>query len=193
VGCDCYPRSVKRKESTSATDEAGKLFVYLTAEGRFYYNHGKAWDGIKDERVRQILEMDYGICDSKDSDAATRFMRQTMRDRQVYLAVDVAGYSAGVHLDTKERPFLVMQSTPLITPVKGEWRLIKKILTNMLREQLKYFHCWMKWAMESLRDQTRAPGHYLIIMGPPGCGKTLAQEKIIRRCSDADRPIVSTT
>jgi hypothetical protein len=46
-------------------------------------------------------------------------------------------------------------------------------------DQIGLFHCWMKWGMESLRDQTRAPGHYLIIMGPPKCGKSLLQEKII--------------
>ena len=33
--------------------------------------------------------------------------------------------------------------------------------------------------MEALRDRTFAPGHYLIIMGPAKCGKTLTQEKII--------------
>jgi hypothetical protein len=37
----------------------------------------------------------------------------------------------------------------------------------------------MQWAYVALRDQSRAPGHFLVIMGPPGCGKTLTQEKVI--------------
>jgi hypothetical protein len=37
----------------------------------------------------------------------------------------------------------------------------------------------MKWAMEALRDGTLAPGHYLVLMGPADCGKTLTQEKLI--------------
>ena len=103
-----------------------------------------------------------------------------MKERTIHDVAQVAGFKAGIHRDTLGRQFLVPNSTPMIEPIYKPWPLIKRAITGLLGvRQTIYFHAWMKWALESLRDQSGAPGHYLIIMGPAGCGKTLLQEKII--------------
>jgi hypothetical protein len=114
---------------------------------------------------------------------------------KVRVAVNVAGYSAGIHKNTMGKPFLILEPTKFPDLIRGDWSFINSILYGLLGlpdadlerlglkklgiDQIGLFHCWMKWGMESLRDQTRAPGHYLIIMGPHKCGKSLVQEKII--------------
>jgi hypothetical protein len=151
------------------------LFAYYRKGDDFYFNHGDGWGPVSDTRARQILQIDYGI-----EEAATATLRTIMKERTIHDVAQVAGFKAGIHEDTLGRQFLVPNSTPMITPEDRPWPLIKRAITGLLGvRQTIYFHAWMKWALESLRDQSGAPGHYLIIMGPAGCGKTLLQEKII--------------
>lgn len=167
-----FVKTNKPGEDLAAIEEK---FVYVVDGDEFYFNHGLKWGVLKDARAKLILEQDYGIEDEADV-----IFRRLMDRRQVVAVADIAGYRAGIHLDSKKRPFLVTETTPFIEPTPGEWQLIERLLTGLLGpEQLPYFHAWMKWALLALRDQSFAPGHFLILMGPPGCGKTLLQEKII--------------
>jgi hypothetical protein len=166
-------------------------FAYATCSDEFYFYHGDdVWGAIGDTRVGLILTQDLRI-KAEDIGSCERFI---MKECPVRIGVNVAGYSAGIHTDTAGKPFLVLETTKLPELIKGDWSLINNILHGLLGtpddltrlgleklglDQVGLFHCWMKWGMEALRDRSRAPGHYLIIMGPPKCGKTLLQEKII--------------
>jgi hypothetical protein len=158
-------------------------FVYHRKTDEFYFLHDNSgWGPVSDGRVKLILEKDYHIRDNDEEDpgAASRFLRGIMKKRLVVDVVQIAGYNAGIHLDAQNRPFLVSDSTVLIEPVKGSWDLIRNIINGLLgEEQAQYFHAWMHWGLRAIREQNFAPGHYLIIMGPSNCGKTLLQEKII--------------
>jgi Family of unknown function (DUF5906) len=167
---------VKTNEPGGNLAAIEEKFVYVVGGDEFYFNHGLKWGAITDGRLRLILAQDYSI-----EDGANGVIRSLMNRRQVLAVADVAGYKAGIHRDSKKRPFLVTETTPFIEPIaNGQWQLIERLLTGLLgAEQLPYFHSWMKWALLALRDQSFAPGHFLIIMGPPGCGKTLLQEKLI--------------
>ena len=165
----------------------GSRFAYATHGDEFYFNHGDVWSAVHDARTDLILSQDLDISGNEKTATLDRYKRFIMRQCRVSVAVNVAGYLAGIHKSTTGKPFLVLETTEMPSPVEGEWCLIKRILGGMLGTgkgpggavQVCYFHSWMKWAMEALRDRTFAPGHYLIIMGPAKCGKTLTQEKII--------------
>ena len=168
------------KPPKTTTSLIQSLFAYHRKGDDFYFDHGDGWGPVGDGRLKEILEIDHRITDSKDSSAATLMLRGIMKNNTIHDVAQVAGYKAGIHLDTLGRRFLVPSSTPMIEPEDRPWPLLKRVITGLLGvRQAIYFHAWMKWALESLRDQSGAPGHYLIMMGPAGCGKTLLQEKII--------------
>jgi hypothetical protein len=156
-------------------------FAYHVHGDQFYYDHGGYWGPVGEQRLKDILEINHHISDSKDyPSVVTEAIVKLTEKCVVFDIAQVAGYKAGVQLDTRGRKFLVPESTNTVEPVDRPWPLIKRLLTGMFGvEQTVYFHCWMKWGLEALRDQTQAPGHYLNIMGPHKCGKTLLQEKII--------------
>jgi len=170
------PNASYSKEDHRSYSFDAKKFAYLIDDSDcFYFNHGPKWGRIADQRLRLILKQDHDVEDDEMEGA----IRHLMLSRQVFAVADIAGYNAGVHQDSKGRPFLVTETTNYVKPVRGAWPTIEALLTGMLRDEVPYFHSWMKWAYFALRDQSRAPGHFLVIMGPPGCGKTLTQEKII--------------
>ena len=175
TNCDVDFFIRKKSESEATSGPITSLFAYHRKGDEFYFNHGDGWGPVSDTRARQILNIDHGI-----EEAATAALRTIMKERTIHDVAQVAGFKAGIHRDTLGRQFLVPNSTPMIEPIDKPWPLIKRAISGLLGvRQTIYFHAWMKWALESLRDQSGTPGHYLIIMGPAGCGKTLLQEKII--------------
>jgi hypothetical protein len=155
-------------------------FAYATTSDEFYFDHGSVWGAVKDSRTDLILAQDLGISGEGKAATLDAYQRIIMRECPVSVAVNIAGYPKGIHLSTTGRPFLVLEPTETPAPIRGDWRPIKRLLGGMLGPfQTCLFHCWMKWGMEALRDGTLAPGHYLVLMGPAACGKTLTQEKLI--------------
>jgi hypothetical protein len=167
-------------------------FAYATCSDEFYFNHGDHWGQVGETRTDLFLSNAVKIDDNENADRYKYLITQECKAR---VAVNVAGYSAGIHKNTMGKPSLILEPTKFPDLIRGDWSFIYSILYGLLGlpdadlerlglkklgiDQIGLFHCWMKWGMESLRDQTRAPGHYLIIMGPPKCGKSLVQEKII--------------
>jgi hypothetical protein len=181
------------EKTQSAIDREFVLshFAYATCSDEFYFNHGDHWGQVGETRTDLFLSKSV-ILKDKDDDEYKYLITQECKVR---VAVNVAGYSAGIHRNTMGKPFLILETTKFPDLVRGDWSFVNNILHGLLGlqdadlvrlglkklgiHQVGLFHCWMKWGMESLRDQTRAPGHYLIIMGPHKCGKSLLQEKII--------------
>jgi hypothetical protein len=101
-----------------------------------------------------------------------------MENAQVYLAANVSGYNSGVYKDETGKPYLILQSHNLITPVKGDWSLTRENTESMFGPiQTPYLYGWMRWGYLSYESRSLAPGQLLVLVGANNCGKTLYQEK----------------
>jgi hypothetical protein len=77
---------------------------------------------------------------------------------------------------------LVLRGRELLEAVPGEWTPTRSILTNMFgEEQLPYFLSWIKLAVAGLYGprEERLYGQAVVLCGPPSCGKSLVQNRII--------------
>jgi hypothetical protein len=91
----------------------------------------------------------------------------------------LAGYRPGVYEQHGEM-ILVTDGPKLIEPREGEFPVINKFLTGLLgEEQRRYFDCWLKVAVEALRNQRIRPGQAFVVAGPKDCGKSVLQNLII--------------
>jgi hypothetical protein len=183
-------RAEDRQERQLLAQKAGDpvdYFFYVTEDDSYYYWHDDHWGPIDKTTAYENLQFFFGRTDDKETGPhASQFLAGIRKDKKVRMALKIAGYKSGRNLDNRGKPFLVVESTQPLKAVKGEWGLIRKILTGMLgEEQLPYFYAWLKHGRSTLHRNSRDPGHYLIIMGPNDCGKTLTQERIIDPLFDA--------
>jgi Bifunctional DNA primase/polymerase, N-terminal len=167
-------------------------FVYEVDTDSFFFRHdGFGWGPVSETRVNLKLRQEGNIPKKEHP----YFKNYISNKNRVLFAVDAAGYDAGIHYTALRQPYLVTKTTNILTPEAGDWSWIHTIIDSFLSNteeedkrlgldllkttQVGLFYSWLHWAMVALRDRTFAPGHYLILMGPPNCGKTLLQTKII--------------
>jgi hypothetical protein len=151
-------------------------FVHHVSENKFFQNRGEAWGPATMDTLWLFLTTKYGI---KREDVP-KIIVNIMENAQVYLAANVAGYKSGLYQDETGKPYLVLQSHNLITPVKGDWPLIREITESMYGPvQTPYLYGWLQWGFLSYESRSLAPGQLLVLVGTNNCGKTLYQEKVI--------------
>jgi hypothetical protein len=98
---------------------------------------------------------------------------------QVGYGGKLAGYRPGVYEQHGET-ILVTDGPKLIEPKEGDFAVISEFLTALLgEEQRRYFDCWLKVAVEALRNQRFRPGQAFVVAGPKDCGKSVLQNLII--------------
>jgi len=109
-----------------------------------------------------------------------RVLDEATESRVVDFAGEIAGTPAGVYENPGGR-LLVLKSPRLIEPCDSPagFPTIEAFLTALLGEGSIYFVSWLKIAFQSLRAGERRPGHSLIFVGPPDCGKSRLQHQII--------------
>jgi hypothetical protein len=87
----------------------------------------------------------------------------------------------------------------LIVPEAGDFQNIEAFLNALLGPDATiHFCCWLKIAYGALRNSERRPGQALILVGPPGGGKSRVQHHIITpilagRCADPKSYIFRAT
>jgi hypothetical protein len=151
-------------------------FVHHVSENKFFQKRGEVWGPATIDNVTLFLATKYKV---KKEDIPAIIV-DIMENAQVYLAANVAGYKSGIYKDEKGHPYLVLQNHNLITPVKGDWPLIREITESMYGPiQTPYLYGWLRWGYLSYESRSLAPGHLLVLVGANNCGKTLYQEKII--------------
>ena len=108
-------------------------------------------------------------------DAAILALQQ---QHELAYAGPLAGSNAGIHR-IQGSNILVTTSPILITPAPGEWPVLGALLDNLLLDgehnQQSYLFGWLKVSAEALRKGRRRPSQALVLAGPAGCGKSLAQ------------------
>lgn len=98
--------------------------------------------------------------------------------QNVAYAGALAGYFKGL-VETCGNRVLVANSPRIITPQKGDWPIIGKLIENLLTEpnndQRPYLFGWLKFGVEALHSGSRRPGQVLAMAGEHACGKSLLQ------------------
>jgi hypothetical protein len=155
-----------------------------------------AWTDYNETNVKKAL-MRMSVSSKVDSRDGTSPLDRAILFLQDYRKVqwwgELAGYSEGPR-SMNEMLILVEKSTKLIEVAPGDWGIVRQWIEGMLGEdrlQINVFYGWLKAALESLErclepvesiyDGTvrYAPGHFLVLAGPGGAGKSLIQELVI--------------
>lgn len=178
------------KTLTEAADELLKPvedLVFDHSTGKFYRKetNSKDWTGLRIlESVKEhISKQGYSLAKErgKASPADTVISHLQSKDGgAVDYAGELAGHDAGIY-STREARYLVTNGATLPTPTKTDWSLIKQFLETLFINdvQLHRFYGWMKIAIEARNKGAIIPGQACVFAGPPGCGKSLLQQRII--------------
>jgi hypothetical protein len=106
---------------------------------------------------------------------------EIQNEQDIVYAGPLAGHQSGL-LESGGDRILVRTSPKLIEPVKGEWPILKTLLSNLLADdrydQLPYLFGWLKIALEALETGIWRPGQALVLARPRDCGKSLLQRLI---------------
>lgn len=92
----------------------------------------------------------------------------------------VAGHKPGIHTAPEmESPFLVTTGPKIIQGAPGDFPFIDGFLTDLLgEEQIPSFIGWCRQAVRNLMAAKRRPLPAAALVGPKGCGKSLAIELV---------------
>jgi hypothetical protein len=143
---DEFAWAEERKEvSLQLSEEVAGVygFVHHTFENKYYQQKGQVWGPTTVDHIRMVLRARYRLEDDK----ADQAIIEITEDGQVFQAANVVGYKSGVYRDRSGNPYLILQSHNLITPVEGDWPLIREITESMFGPiQTLYLYGWLQWA-----------------------------------------------
>ena len=129
--------------------------IWYDSGGAGYYvqDDDGHWITIHVADVRRKLRLaGYSAKNSDGRDSLSNvdmLIEAIQSQRNVDYAGSLAGYNTGVHTINGHR-VLVKDSPQLLTPKEGDFPILDKLLTNMLKEQRMYLDGWLKVATESL-------------------------------------------
>jgi hypothetical protein len=182
VACRTEPSLVGKLDSNAKQTGCGALAnwhydacksVYLTSVNGRYFTQNTA-------QVKRRLKQS-GISSVMDEDGVSECCRALIEienDQAVDYSGPLAGFRSGVHKMCGHR-VLVTTSPAVITPVSGEWGMLKEIIESLLPDgQSTYLYGWLKCAVVALRSGVYTPGQAMAIAGPRDCGKSLVQKII---------------
>lgn len=96
----------------------------------------------------------------------------------VHYAGPLAGYKRGIHRVCGNKVLVTREAEP-IRPRAGEWKQLRTLIEELLRDQACYFYGWLQSSMRALRaGPPFRPGQALAMCGPGGTGKSLLQNLI---------------
>lgn len=143
--------------------------------------------GASDLRLH-LMHAGIGKSDSKKPGLSQSdlFMYETQTERLVDFAGPLAGYRIGLRkLADGSRALVTSEPFEVFDEPKktDQPEKIMEFFSDLLScngEAVERLFLWLKVATESLRCGTFQPGQLVVFAGPPGCGKSLAQELICR-------------
>lgn len=177
--------TVSDKEPVSPSEALPlpKLDCYFeTARSKYWVRIGDEYIPLGREDVAMHLA-GFGYNRSRGRRDLLSEAESEMRRFQTSSAVDyvgeIAGYRVGV-MEFDGRRFLIPRAPKRIAPVKGEFPTIEKIYKHMTGDaQLHYMLGWHQVALRSVYTDQKKPGQLLVLAGPPGCGKSLWQNRVV--------------
>jgi hypothetical protein len=163
--------------------------IFYPQKGDFYSPRVKrkdAWEMRDLEWVKtELRDRGYStqIKDQKGLSLLDRAIQYVKNHHSVEYVGIVAGYKAGVHED-EHGEFLVPRGPTLIEPKNIPFPTIDKVFNAVFtKKERKWFEWWLKSAVEALMrgpvNRTFQKGQVLVFTGPPDCGKSLIQDRII--------------
>lgn len=153
--------------------------VYDSGRGTWWTKNDRgSWIELNETGVRRILKSQgyFGGVRADLSPLDARLL-ELQRRHDVAFAGSLAGWSEGIHELNSQR-ILVTISPNIIHPKEGSFPTIRRLLEGMLRDQLKYFVCWLKFRRIALLRRSWRPSQALALCGPRNCGKSLTQQLV---------------
>jgi hypothetical protein len=142
------------------------------------------WYSINETQLRRqckVRGMEVKGTELEPISAFDHFLVGLQNNRGIHYAGPLAGHGKGWRM-VNGVPILVTASPLFIEPVKGDWPILRQLLTGMFEEsnhrQLAFFFGWMKVSLEALTESARKPGQVLVLAGQPESGKSLLQSII---------------
>lgn len=158
----------------------GAIPVYFDAVSSSYYAEnasGEFQRWQKDELKLLLRRMGY-YTNEKHGDGLSWLEGELLRitqEQSVHYVGPLGGYHPGLYPIHTAR-VLVTRGPQMIQPVDDYWPTLQAFLTELLKDQAKYFCAWVKVAIDGLRNGVPwAPGQLLALAGLPGSGKSVLQ------------------
>ena len=160
--------------------------IYYDAVGTTFWraNASGGWQKINESSLdTELVSQGYAPkTDDGELLSPAKVAKREIQIRQdVVYSGPLAGYDQGFHEVLGQR-ILVTQSLRLVEPRPGDWRTIRRLVENLLKDettdQTPYFYGWVKTGYLSLRNHRHRLGQCLTLAGPAGCGKSLLQNLI---------------
>jgi hypothetical protein len=161
-----------------------KLAAYYEPSKNKYWTQDadEKWIPLFKDDARLILEtMGYSTKPPKGKSfsEADHALAEIRAKANIVYAGPVAGQQAGVR-ETGGSKYLVTRGPVLLEPVKGDWGLIKKLAERLFgQDQLPYVYGWSQNAVKGLYNNIIRRGQLLVLAGPPGCGKSFWQNRVV--------------
>ena len=158
---------------------------YDSKTGAFWIKNSRGhWIDLGDSGARREIKM-LGMMGPSEVNPTMSLVEETMsritKERDVEFAGPLAGFEPGIYELCGHR-VLVTRGTRPVEPAK-EWKMgdfptIETLLDQQFGEQLNHVLAWLKLAVQAMASKSFAPGHLLVLAGPPGCGKSFLQNII---------------
>jgi hypothetical protein len=155
---------------------------YYAAKNHYFVRDGKIWREYKTRShvLNRLLKRISGDQSPTAKRSIANAILQTVEERHVcYWAGEIAGFKPGPHKSGDE-VLLITRGPNLIVPNPGSFDTVKNVIAAILGDdpetgdiQINGFMAWLKFSLEAVASGTRTPGHVLILVGPPECGKSL--------------------
>lgn len=176
------------QDGEPAFDPVAKLkqlgLWWLNGSGCYFMAREDRFLELGPAEVRRKLKV-RGFRAKPDTDAGEKVSQVDLvldaatEHHSVDYAGSLAGMMAGVY-DLPAGRLLVREGPRLVKPEPGSCTAILEFLSELLgREGADYFCAWLKVAYEALAAGERRQGQALILIGPPGCGKSRIQHFLI--------------
>ena len=160
-------------------------------DGTAYYrrsNDGTFTRLMREDLVLHLVQR-YNLSEKGgNTSQAKTLLHHIQTNNLVGYAGPMCGRSAGP-IQLNQTRALVTHSPAFIEGKEGKWPTIGALVSNLLgaaakdpyaSHQLLTFFGWLKHGRTAMRNpDNHTPGQALLLVGPPGCGKSLLQANII--------------
>lgn len=161
-----------------------KLEAYYEAPKKQYWicDPNGVWFQVNGEAVIQRLEaLGYNAKPPKGKkfSEADRELERVRMENHIMYAGPVAGHQPGLKQSNGGK-YLITRGPKLVTPAEGDWSDIRKLGLRLFGdEQWERVLGWSQNAIRGLYRGGCRRGQILVLAGPPGCGKSFWQNRII--------------
>jgi len=180
-----HPTKKKPKEDTPPEGEPAPrapnaIEVFYDAGNKSFWavNGVGEWQELTKENLGLILRANWYSTYEKLTNSLTILeskLLDIIQNHSVHFAGRIAGRYPGMTEICGDK-CLITRGPKVPDPKRGSWKLIRKLVAELLGDDALYFYAWMKAAYQALRaGPPFPPGQLFAVAGPVGSGKSLLQ------------------